>query len=372
MQIHSNSVCLVLLAAAIASVAQNAETPASAGDKSRPDRGSARLADYTGPEACGTCHRAIFELQKTSEMARSGWRPAENRILLDHPAMSYERGKFSYSIKREDGKAILTVSDGQDRISEPLFIAIGANSQIYYFKHHGEFYRAPVSYSPAQSNLVLDGEFESEVPGSLEAALGHPLSDTDMRSCLHCHSNATAVGDGFDITNLAPGDTCEACHGPGAKHVTAMRQGKLHDGSIFNPAHLQPREELDFCGECHHSIQEVKQGVFRGTKNVIPQAYRLAASRCWNAADPRSRCTFCHDPHAPMAKGTAAYDDKCLACHVTSATAPVRADQPGKWCPVGQRDCAHCHMPRQALTNPTQSFTDHRIRVVVVGAPYPE
>ena len=82
-----------------------------------------------------------------------------------------------------------------------------------------------------------------------------------------------------------------------------MRAGKHGESLIFNPAHLRPEEELDFCGDCHHTIQQVKQGVFRGVRTVIPQAYRLAGSRCWNAADPRSRCTFCHDPHVPLMRG---------------------------------------------------------------------
>jgi predicted CXXCH cytochrome family protein len=71
-----------------------------------------------------------------------------------------------------------------------------------------------------------------------------------------------------------------------------------------------------------------------------------------------------------MIKDTAVYDEKCVACHALSTATPARADQPGKMCPVAQRDCAHCHMPRQATADGV--FTDHRIRVVRVGEPYPE
>jgi len=141
---------------------------------------------------------------------------------------------------------------------------------------------------------------------------------------------------------------------------------------IFNPAHLRPEEELDFCGDCHHTAQEVTSGGLRGIRTVMSQAYRLAGSRCWNASDPRSRCTFCHDPHAPLAEETAAYDEKCLTCHASSGAAAVRADQPGKSCPVAARDCARCHMPRVSVPDSPIVYTDHRIRIARAGAPYPE
>jgi len=370
-----NARWLVLLAMALAAAAVGrgwAQDPRGNQDDTQwhPTRAVLRLEDYAGTQACAACHRAIFEKQKTGEMALSGARPAESRGLLEHPVMSFEHGSYTYSLRREGGQAIYTVSDGHDKISEPLFIAIGANSELFYFQHHGEFSRAPINYSVSQGKLILDGEFKSFAPASLEAALGRPLTTDALRECLRCHSPGTLVGDHFDMAHLVPGDSCESCHGPGAKHVAEMRAGK-HDASlIFNPAHLRPAEELDFCGDCHHTIQQVKQGLFHG-RTVIPQAYRLVESHCWNAADPRSRCTFCHDMHAPLEREAAVQDVKCLACHAASAAAPVRADHPGKACPVGQKDCAPCHMPKVSVAG-SMAFTDHRIRIAPPGAPYPE
>ena len=165
--------------------------------KWHPTRAVLRLEDYAGSEACAACHRAIYEKQKTTEMAQTGSRPAESRIILAHPAMSYERGSYTYVLRREGGQVIYTVSDGHDKIAEPLFIAIGANSQLYYFQHLGEYYRAPVSYSFAQGKLSLDEEFKGPAPASLEAALGRPLTTDAMRACLRCHSPGTVVGVRF-------------------------------------------------------------------------------------------------------------------------------------------------------------------------------
>jgi len=372
-----NARCLALLTTALTAAAVMrgwARTPGGDEDqKWQPTRAVVRLEDYVGSATCAPCHRAIFEKQRTTDMAQAAARPAESRVLIEHPALNFERGPYTYVLRHEQGRLNFTVSDGHDKITEPVFLVVGAGAvfQMYLIEHAGVYYRAPVNYYSAQGKLGLGEDPAAPVP-TLEAALGQRLTADGVRGCFRCHSPANVVGDSLDIDRLVPGDTCEVCHGPGAKHVAAMRAGKSGESVIFNPAHLRPVEELDFCGDCHHTIQEVKNGNLRGVRNVISQAYRLTGSRCWNAADQRSRCAFCHDSHAPLVQETAAYDAKCLACHVSSAGTPARADQPGKPCPVAQRDCAHCHMPKVSVPDSPIVFTDHRIRIAAAGTPYPE
>jgi hypothetical protein len=56
------------------------------------------------------------------------------------------------------------------------------------------------------------------------------------------------------------GIACEACHGPGARHVRAnrdpLRRYRLHlaqapDPTIVNPARLSPARSAQVCGQCH-------------------------------------------------------------------------------------------------------------------------
>jgi hypothetical protein len=150
-----------------------------------------------------------------------------------------------------------------------------------------------------------------------------------------------------------------------------MRAGRLQNPQIFDPSRLTSSEEMEFCGECHH-LQDVKNGSVRGMRTVLSQPYRLMESRCWNPNDKRSRCTFCHNPHRPMEQETVAYDTQCLSCHAAAAGAPASAAQPGKACPVGRQNCAGCHMPQVEIPGSHASYTDHRIRIIRAGAPYPE
>jgi hypothetical protein len=92
--------------------------------------------------------------------------------------------------------------------------------------------------------------------------------------------------------------------------------------------------------------------------------YRLENSRCWGKGDARLTCVACHDPHSPLQREAAAYDNKCLACHVNGPDAKPTSDHPGLPCPKARKDCSECHMPKYQVTDIPVKFTDHQIRVV--------
>jgi len=139
----------------------------------------------------------------------------------------------------------------------------------------------------------------------------------------------------------------------------------------MNPKHLNSTAQVDFCGACHQTWVDVELGNVTGPPTVRFPAYGLQNSRCWGAGDARITCAGCHDPHQPLVRGTAKYDDKCLACHVVGAATSTTKDHPGKACPQADHDCASCHMPKQEFIHSHHSFTDHDIRIVRAGETAP-
>jgi hypothetical protein len=136
----------------------------------------------------------------------------------------------------------------------------------------------------------------------------------------------------------------------------------------------------NFCGQCHRTWEVVVRGPWRGEVNVRFQPYRLANSRCFDGADPRISCVACHDPHQPLNRDLSFYDAKCLACHApesvsaphaVSAAKPALPANGAKPCPVAKDKCVSCHMPRVNMLGGHLTFTDHQIRVVKPGSPYP-
>jgi len=67
------------------------------------------------------------------------------------------------------------------------------------------------------------------------------------------------------------------------------------------------------------------------------------------------------------------YDPKCLACHATGAALHKISTTPeARTCPVAKANCVSCHMPKVRLPGGHETFTDHDIRIVKPGEPYPD
>jgi hypothetical protein len=126
----------------------------------------------------------------------------------------------------------------------------------------------------------------------------------------------------------------------------------------------------NFCGQCHRSWAEVVRGHMFGKTDVRFQPYRLAKSKCYDGSDPRISCLTCHDPHNNLITTDAFYEAKCLACHPSSAKSSGKPL--AKACPVSRSGCIGCHMPKTPQPGGPRILTDHFIRVVRPGAPYPE
>jgi formate-dependent nitrite reductase cytochrome c552 subunit len=151
-----------------------------------------------------------------------------------------------------------------------------------------------------------------------------------------------------------------------------MKAG-MDDGKnpIFDPRQLRPVDSVDFCGTCHGAWWDVRMQSMTGVITVRSQPYRLENSRCWGKGDARITCIACHDPHRPLVRDAASYDQRCLSCHLPSVDAKPGPDHPGAACKVSTKNCVTCHMPEVEVPELHYKFTDHQIRIVRSGAEFP-
>ena len=356
----------------------------SGGDRpSTPWRPGKKDSAYTGPQACTKCHEEESARQHLTAMGRALEPVATSEILRAHPRLTFKSGPYAHEIVRRGDQSLYTVTDGVNTISEPILYTVGQGKagQTYLFRHDGAFYESRLSYYKDIQGLDVTIGYPREIPSSLDVAAGRRISVDEARNCFSCHGTGGVNGNQLQLDHLIPGVTCEACHGPGADHIAAMEARKFKDKQIFNPGKMSADElSQEFCGSCHRSAEQViSNKLLRGLITVRFQPYRMFTSSAHDPADTRLTCTACHDPHENPSTDEASYDKNCFACHrsLASLKSPALAKteqgegRTDKACPVAQRLCVSCHMPRVEFPGSHFKFTDHRIRIVKAGEQFP-
>jgi hypothetical protein len=339
-----------------------------------PTKNVAGAAQLVGNAECAKCHTDKATTQAATPMAHAGARAADAEILRARDKLTGELSPYRYEIIRDGSGSEYSVSDSAKKIAAQLDWAFGIahTGQTYIYSRDGAFYESRVSFYKSLQSLALTTGHSDASPSSIEAALGRRMDSSETQHCFGCHTSGSMIAGHFDPKHATPGVSCEQCHGPGAKHVAAMKAGKIEEGrrGVLNPGRLSPVASVDFCGACHRTWADVLQTQVTGVANVRFQPYRLESSKCWGSGDARLACFTCHDPHQLLVTETASYDSKCLACHVVKGSEKI-ANHPGAACPVATSNCASCHMPKVEVPSMHAPFTDHRIRIVREAAAYP-
>jgi len=327
--------------------------------------------DFVGSETCAQCHAGVAASVKDTAMARSLLRPEESDILRNRAGQTFQLESYIYKVEHAPSGYQFSVSQGSESATQPITWVFGDGgiSQVYVTDRQGKFYESHFSYYSGTDGFDRTTN-QPHRDESLQSAEGRSMMPDEVRRCFSCH--AAGVTQMGSFNTVIPGVTCETCHGPGADHVAAMKAGvEGGEDLIMNPGHLDRTASVDFCGSCHMTWVDVSMGELTGTPTIRFPAYRLLNSKCWAKGDARITCVGCHDPHQPLVHDSAYYDQKCLACHVTSPGAQLTADHPGKACPQSDHNCVSCHMPKQEFPDTHHSFTDHDIRIARTGQPVP-
>jgi hypothetical protein len=341
-----------------------------------PTKSAPPREEYLGPAACAECHPSETAAQQTTPMAKAGVLAASSRFLAAHEHLELRLGYYAYDLTRAANNSVFSVSDGTRSVSTNLGWAFGEGEvgETYVFVRQGVFYEGRLSYFPALQALDITPGQQRSTPSDLDKALGRPMNGEEARLCFGCHNTASSTAGHFDPDHPIPGVTCEACHGPGAKHVAAIRAGQRAEGlnRTLNPAKLDPVDSVDFCGACHRTWADVMESGMEGVATIRFQPYRLELSRCWGEGDARLTCLACHDPHQPLVRDPGSYDGTCLHCHAATEGPKASSNHHPAACPRSAKDCVTCHMAQYEVPGTHTKFTDHCIRILQSGPNRPD
>jgi hypothetical protein len=342
-----------------------------------PTKGTAPQSDYSGATVCNGCHRGIAKSQQQTPMYQAASLASESSILHLHPDLKFWDVVYSYQLSNHDEQTTFTTRGESGQISGLVGWAFGLGelSQTYILKRKHVYIESRLSFYTSLQGLDITPGQDAAPPNNVENALGNPIDEETLPRCFGCHTTGSTVAGVFDPEHATMGITCEACHGPGVRHVAAMNAGTGggDPGMMLNPKRMSPTESVDFCGACHRTPVDVAAFMpsNMGITNIRFQPARLERSLCWgNDGDPRITCVACHDPHKPLVREASAYDAKCLACHAAFGTQPSSTQVSA--CKVAAKDCVSCHMPKYEIRWIHGTFTDHYIRVVKPGTGFRE
>lgn len=325
---------------------------------------------FVGDHACAECHKK-FESFATTGMAMAMEPIVSSKVLTNNPKLTMQLGPYTYEIKRDGKESTYSVTDGKQTISLPIRYAFGQGrmGQTYMLERDGKFYESLVSFYNEPKSLDFTTGAARTVPLSLDAAVGRLLSANEVSSCFSCHATAALNGSQLQLDTFVHGIRCEACHGPGGEHIAKVKAGESGARFIFNPGRLNGDElTQQFCASCHRGTSEFAALQNMELNNVRFQPYRIFLSKCYSG-DRNISCTACHNPHDSLKEDATYYDNKCLACHSLKGK-PAQADAATS-CPVADKDCTSCHMPKIEVKTAHFKFTDHYIRIVKPGERFP-
>jgi hypothetical protein len=238
---------------------------------------------------------------------------------------------------------------------------------------------------------------------------GNPLHWTALdqnwnHMCADCHSTDVlkrydAVSDSY-ATSYAEIDVgCEACHGPGANHVSwaaqSERQGEPQlavrlnerDGVSWrsDPTTGLPKRsvpltsslELDTCARCHsrrgrlldeyqhgkavgdyYRVATLDPGLYHPDGQILEEVFVHGSFLQSRMHDAGVTCSDCHEPHSLDLRVQG--DGACLGCHSVGGYA-LPTHHHHKVESDGAR-CVNCHMPAKTymVVDPRR---DHSFRV---------
>jgi len=343
-----------------------------------PTAGTPPADAYAGSRSCQQCHAEQASTQLMTPMASASYRSAVGAWGEKPAASTAHLGTYVYHVLPDAGDPKLVVRSGSESVSADIVWTFGAGvvGQTFVLESKGKIYDSEItSFRGLHGGMSISPAHKPPNAGDLGSALGEYLTPKIAARCFGCHTTTATTKDRFDPAHAIPGITCEACHGPALAHVAAANMNQVQEAGalIFNPRSLNPVESVDFCGACHTTSADVVESKLFVPSNVRFPPYRLEKSLCWGVrGDPRLVCFACHDPHKPLVQEASFYDQRCLSCHSSQNRQSVdRTEASPEICPKATSNCTTCHMPKYDVPEMHAKFTDHFIRIVRPGEPYP-
>jgi predicted CXXCH cytochrome family protein len=382
----------------------------------------AEPARFVGRASCSRCHEAELEAYRGShhDLAMQEARP--DTVLGDFDGATFEKDGVTSSFTTRDGKFVVR-TDGVDGTLQDFEVryAFGVTPLQQYLVDIGRGRLQALQLAWDSRPADQGGQRWFHLYPDEQVPHGDPLHWTGGAMnwnfmCASCHS--TDLRRGYDSETDSYASTwseidvsCEACHGPGSRHVAWADGGETSSDPtmglavqpngvaqwVFEPGAntarrsepLERQVEVETCAPCHSRRAQASEapwhgdayldhyhpsllepGLYHADGQILDEVYvwgSFVQSRMHAAG---VTCSDCHDPHSLQLR--AAGNALCARCHVQDVydRKSHHLHEPG----TAGSACVDCHMPERTymVVDPRR---DHSMRIprpdltVAIGTP---
>ncbi len=382
-------------------------------------------ATFVGREVCGSCHEAEAGLWQESDHDKAMQEATEANVLGNFDNATLTHFGVTSTFDRKDGKFFVR-TDGPDGglHDYPIAYTFGFYPlQQYLIAFPGGRYQA-LGIAWDSRPASQGGQRWFHLYPAEPLPIADPLHWTGPNQtwnfmCADCHS--TNLRKNFDLTTNQYRTTwseidvsCEACHGPGSRHVawaqspstapTDQTKGlfvALRDPSggrwELDPAESTARRttvrrssaEVETCARCHSRRREIASSyvyghplldthmpvlldtrLYHSDGQILDEVYEYGSFRQSRMFQMGVTCSDCHNPHSLKLRATG--NQVCAQCHLP-AKFDTETHHRHKSESAGAQ-CANCHMPSRTYMV-VDVRRDHSIRIprpdltIAIGTP---
>ncbi len=336
---------------------------------------------YVGQQACYSCHQQEYNDWKGSH---HDWAMAEvstETVLGNFQDVEVTIDGVQYHFTNVDSQYFAKVVefDGSEQLYE-IEYTFGVSPLQQY-----------ITRLDQGRHQVLRATWDSDKGLWYHQYEGREMKPTDWlhwtrggqnwnTMCAECHStelrrNYDWAADTFNTTGSSINVSCEACHGPGSRHVAWAKGGEYGENMhILNT--IDQKGQIDNCGPCHarrvkltddlnpllpfdeqYVLQTATPEYYHPDGQILEEDYVLGSFLQSEMFHNHVKCTDCHDPHSMNLKFIG--NQLCMQCHEPKYNTEAHHFHPMA---TESADCVSCHM-RGAVYMGNDFRRDHSFRI---------
>ena len=364
-------------------------------------------ADFIGTEKCRTCHQQEYELWKGSNHFHAMEVASEASVRGDFNNVTFEHFGIVSRFYRKDSSFFVHTQGPEGAMGDfEITHTFGWNPLQQYLVPFpgGRMQCLPIAWDVKGKRWYHLYPDQPIAPKDWQYWTNAALNWNGM--CATCHStnlkkNYNVRADTYQTTWSDINVGCEACHGPGSRHVKWAELPGMARPMVENfdlsvrTSGLKSRELVELCAPCHSRraimgdythIEKnlldtmlpslLTQELYFPDGQILEEVYAYASFTQSKMYARDVRCSDCHNVHS--IKLTKEGNSLCLQCHRASdydtpqhhfhkkkgeKGDPIKSADGKVLSEVGTgAECVQCHMPGRYYMG-VHYRLDHSIRI---------